>query len=97
MTNKMQRATDSGTGASNAAELYIGQWSTRNVDLFVDTSGSATLTVEVKSGAGSWRPGDSFTYSSSVSKIEQLETTYPNIRAYLDTNRNLVEMVVKDS
>lgn len=85
-------ATDSGTGAGNAATVTTGPVRT-NVDVFVDTSGSATLTVEVSPDDGStWRYLDTVSYSSSTTEMEQYDTVYPDVRAYLDQNRNVVEL-----
>lgn len=100
MAHKMQTIKDSGTGVSGAAEMKLGRFKTRNVDIFVNTTGAATLTVEVTHvGAGVWRTLQTISYDSSTQIIEQFNTTYPEIRAYLNQNRGVpgVEMVVKDA
>ena len=85
---------DSGTGSGNAAELQLG--ATRSVvDIHVDTSGDATLTVEVSTDGSTWRRLDTVSYTGASQYIEQYDTAYPHIRAYLNQNRTLVEMAAK--
>lgn len=87
-------ATDSGTGSSNAAKLDLGDLRT-NVDIHVDTSGDATLTVEVSKDNSTWRTFDTVSYSGASQEIEQYDTAYQHIRAHLNQNRTLVEMSAK--
>jgi hypothetical protein len=88
-------ATDSGTGAANAAALSLGDLRT-DLDIFVDVAGAATLTVEVSpDGGATWRQFDTVEYGAATVEVEQYDTSYPEMRAYLDANRNLVEMVSK--
>ncbi|WP_459194710.1 hypothetical protein [Halosimplex sp. J119] len=87
-------ATDSGTGSGNAAELDLGALRSA-FDVFVDTTGSATLTVQVSTDGQTWRTFETINYSSDTEMIEQFETSYQHVRAYLDQARNVVEMSAK--
>lgn len=90
---------DDGTGASNAAVMDLGSDRTL-VDIHADTTGDAMLTVEVsKNGdfSGEERTFDTVSYKGASQEIEQYETAYRYLRAYLDQNRNLVEMSVKEA
>jgi hypothetical protein len=86
--------TDSGTGASNAAQLELGPVR-KTVDFYVETSGSATLTVEVSTGGTTWREFDTVSYSGLTSEVEQYETSYRYVRAYLNQNRTIIEASAK--
>jgi hypothetical protein len=86
--------TDSGTGASNAAQLDLESVRTI-VDFYVSTSGAATLTVEVSTGGNTWREFDTVDYTSATSEVEQYETGYRFVRAYLDQNRTVIEASAK--
>lgn len=87
-------ATDSGTGSENAAELDLGALRSA-LDIHVDTSGAAQLTVEVSADGETWRPFDSVDYSGAATEVEQYETSYRYVRAYLDSSRNVVEVASK--
>lgn len=87
-------AQDSGTGSGNAAKLTLGPLR-RLVDLHVDTSGAATLTVEVSTDGTNWRTFDTVSYSSATQEVEQYDVAWEYVRAYLDSNRNLIEASAK--
>lgn len=86
--------TDSGTGSSNAAELsksttpLAPDWA---LAVFWDTSGSATLNIEVQVD-GSWETLQSKSISSADDGIEVHEVPYTEARAYLDSSRNSVTL-----
>jgi len=85
--------SDTGTGSSNAAQLALGDLR-KAVDVWVDTSGDATLTVEVSEDGGStWRQIDTQGYTGASSEIEQYETAFADVRAHLNQNRNEVVAV----
>lgn len=80
-----------GAGENNAAELDMG--ALRSIfDVFVDTSGEATLTVEVSSDGETWRPHDSIDYAGDTDEMEQFDTAFQHVRAYLDQNHTTVEI-----
>lgn len=83
--------TDS-NGSGNAASVNLGKLKT-NVDVFADTSGAATLTVEVSSDGSTWREADSVDLGSATTDLQQYHFAYPHVRAYLDTATNTVEVV----
>lgn len=86
-------ASDSGTGSANAATLDLGRLR-KAVDIHVDTSGDATLTVEVSEDDGTtWRTFDTVSYTGASQEIEQYETAFRDIRAHLNQNRNEVVVV----
>jgi len=87
-------ASDSGTGSGNAAQLDLGPIRS-SVDVHVDTSGAATLTVEVSTDGNNWRTYQTVDYGSGTATVEHFNTASGQIRAYLDSNRNLVEMSAK--
>lgn len=87
--------TDDGTGMGNAAKLDLGGHRD-NADIHVDTTGDATLTVEVSKNNTDWRELDTISYSGDSQQIEQYNTQYRYIRAYLNQNRNLVEISAKE-
>jgi len=85
--------SDSGTGSANAAQLSLGDFR-KDVDVFVDTSGDATLTVEVSEDGGTtWRELDTVSYTGASTEVEQYSTVFGDIRAYLNQNRNEVVAV----
>jgi len=88
---------DSGTGSANAAQLDLGDLR-QSFDIHVDTSGDATLTVEVSTSgkfSGEERTFASISYTGASQEIEQFETKYQHIRAFLDQNRTLVEIAAR--
>jgi len=87
-------AVDSGIGSGNAASVDLGSLRS-DVDIHVDTSGDATLTVEVSKDGGTWRTFEELSYTGASEGMEQFTTTYKHMRAYLDQNRNLVEISAK--
>lgn len=87
-------ATDSGTGSANAAQLDLGSLR-KDVDVHVDTSNDATLTVEVSTDASTWRQFDTVSYTGASTAMEQYEVAYQHVRAHLNQNRNLVELASK--
>lgn len=87
-------ATDSGTGSANAAQLDLGSLR-KDVDVHVNTSGDATLTVEVSTDASTWREFDTVSYTGGDVRMEQYEIAYRHVRAYLNQNRTLVELASK--
>lgn len=87
-------ATDRATGAPNAAQLDLGR-SRRRTDIHVDTSGPATLAVEVNVGGGDWLEYDTVSYSSATTEVEAFDIAFKLVRAYLDQNRNGITMSAK--
>lgn len=85
---------DSGTGSNNAAELDL-QPLRRGVDIHVDTSGDATLTVDVAAEGSNYRQLDTVSYSGASQEIEQYDIVWDRVRAHLNQNRNLVELSSK--
>lgn len=87
-------ATDSGTGAANAATLTLGNYR-QSANIIVDTSGTATLTVEIYVD-GVWETFYETTYDSAVGMAEIFpHVASDQIRAYLDQNRNDVTIIAK--
>lgn len=88
-------ATDSGTGGPNAAAVTLGPDRTL-LDVHVDTSGSATLTVEVSTdGGGTWLTFHTQDYASATTEVEQFRCAFDDVRAHLDQNRNGVTISAK--
>jgi hypothetical protein len=89
-------AEDSGVGSANAATATLGPLRS-SVNVHVDTSGAATLTVEVSPDGGtSWLQFDTVDYSSATTEVEAYpEVAFADVRAYLDTNRNGVTLASK--
>ena len=83
--------TDSAAGSGNAAEVDLGDLR-GEASIHYDTSGSATLTVEVSTDGTNWRELDTHTVGSADNGIRHYKTAYQHIRAYLNQNRNLVEI-----
>lgn len=84
--------TDSGTGSANAAELSKSTTPLMPDEpfaVFWDTSGAATLTIEVKVD-GSWETLQSKSISSADDGIEVHEVPYTEARAHLNQARNKV-------
>lgn len=82
------------SGSSNAASLDLGDVR-KDLDIYVDTSGAATLTVEVSKDDSTWRTFDTVDYGSDTESMEQYDIAYQYVRAYLDTATNTVEMSSK--
>lgn len=89
-------ASDSGAGSSNAAGLGLGALR-RTINVHVDTSGAATLTIEVYDPDGEqWLEFDTIDYSSATVQTEiYSHVAWPRVRAYLDANRNAVTLGAK--
>lgn len=94
VTNASEAVSDSTSenGESNAASVNLGKLKT-NVDVFADTSGAATLTVEVSTDGSTWRQADTVDIGSATTDFQQYHFAYPHVRAYLDTATNTVEVV----
>ena len=86
-------ASTTATGAGNAASLSLGHYRNK-VDILADVNGSATVTVEVQDGAGTWVPFDTFSVSSPGDTL-QVETVADDIRAYADQNLDRLELASK--
>jgi hypothetical protein len=86
--------TASGTTESNAAVVDLGS-TTKDFDVFYDTSGAATITIEVSKDNATWRPLQQIQPSSADSDIAQFDTSYRYVRAYIDQNRNALEISAK--
>lgn len=77
------------TAGTNVA-LVLGDYRT-DTDFFVDVSGSAQLTVEVRTSGGTWRSFDTVSYSSATTEVEQYSTAFAEIRARVDQNLTALE------
>jgi hypothetical protein len=86
--------TASGTTESNAAVVDLGS-TTKDFDVFYDTSGAATITIEVSKDNATWRQLQQIQPSSADSDIAQFDTSYRYVRAYIDQNRNALEISAK--
>lgn len=86
--------TDTGTGSSNAARVTLGSLR-RRVDIHADTSGAATLTVEVSVDDQTWLEYETVDYSSATVEVEAFDVAFEYVRAYLDQNRNGITMSAK--
>jgi hypothetical protein len=86
--------TDSGTGSANAARVTLGSLR-RRVDIHADTSGAATLTVEVSVDDQAWLEYETVEYSSATVEVEAFDVAFEYVRAYLDQNRNGITMSAK--
>lgn len=84
--------TTSSAGASNAATINLGDAKT-NVDVFVDVSGAADLTVEVSTDGSTWRQADTVSYGSASTDFQQYHLAYQHVRAYVSANATTVEVV----
>lgn len=89
-----EQRSDSTTasGSSNAAVVDLGPVKT-NVDVFVDTSGAADLTVEVSTDGSTWRQADTNSYGSATTDLRQYDFAYQHVRVYLSANVNTLEVV----
>lgn len=94
ITNQCEQKSEStdSAGSGNAAEIDLGRVSTK-VDVFVDTSGDADLTVEVSTDGSTWRSADTNSYTGSSSDFRQYDFAYQHVRAHLNQNINTVEVV----
>jgi len=81
---------DSTATAGNNVTFQLGGLR-KDVDLFVDVSGPAMLTVEVRQSGGSWRQFDAISYSSATTEVEQYSTAFAELRARVDQNLNALE------
>lgn len=93
ITNQCEQksATTTGAGSANAAEIDLGRVSTK-VDVFVDTSGAADLTVEVSTDGSTWREADTNSYGSASTDFRQYDIAYEHVRAYLSANVTALEI-----
>jgi hypothetical protein len=93
------KASTSLNGSSNAVELPLitprDKSGPKEFEVSVETSGAATLTVEVATTLNSdpafFTELATKSYSSATQEIIKYETSAPHIRAYLDQNTTLLE------
>lgn len=96
LSNAAEPDTTSTTssGSGNAAQVDLGRVSTK-VDVFVDTSGAADLTVEVSSDGSTWRQASTTSYGSASTDLQQFDFAYQHVRAYLSANVNTLEVTTR--
>lgn len=88
---------DNGTttaGSANAADLDLGSHR-KDVDVFYDLSGAATVTIEVSTDDTNWRQFEQFTTSGAESDVLQFSTAFRYVRVYADANLTRIEMSSK--
>ena len=86
--------TTSESNPDTYTSLVLGDYR-KSVDIWVNTSGEATMTVQVRKAGGPWRTLDEVSYNAETTEVEQYDTSYEEIRAKVDTNLNGIEMVSK--
>jgi hypothetical protein len=86
--------TGSTSTAGNNVALVLGDYR-KDTDFFVDVSGSATLTVEVRITGGTWREIDTIDYGAANTEVKQYSTSFAEIRARVDQNLNTLEASAK--
>lgn len=79
------------TGASNAAELQLGQRS--QVDVAYDLSATATVTVEASSDGSTWRQREQISTDGEGTIL--INCAFEYVRAYADSNLNSIEIGAK--
>jgi len=84
----------SSTGSGNAAQLDLGR-SRKDVDIFYDVSGAATVTIEVSKNASDWRAFSTDSPGSATTELVQIDTSYRYVRVYADSNLNTIELSSK--
>lgn len=96
-TSDKQQITDSTTSTATWISLDLGD--VRNgVDVAVDISGSATLTIQVSTTgdfAGEEFEVQTIDYSSAVVSLEQFEFRHQHVRCKVDANLNNLEMIAR--
>lgn len=85
-----------GIGSGNAAQIQMTERESL-VDVFVDVSGAATLTVEVSKDGSNWLSFDSKSYSAAAEETRQYQTAFEYIRAYVDANITKIVVSAKSS
>jgi hypothetical protein len=88
--SKTDVVTASTSSVNDDASLVLGPYR-QNVDWFVDVSGAATLTVEVRTDGGTWREFDVVEYTGATTEVEQYSTAFAEMRASVDANLNTLE------
>jgi hypothetical protein len=82
----------SGTTSTAGQDVTLTLDGRDTFDIYVDTSGDATLTVEVRSEGGTWRPFDTVSYTGASEEVEQFVTAFYDVRASVNQNLNTLEM-----
>ena len=83
------------TTAGEDISIPLGSYLTL-VDVLVDTSGGATLSIEVSNtGAfdGEETTVQTVAYDAGVTNLEQFEFAYPYVQVRVDSNLNELEIV----
>jgi hypothetical protein len=83
------------TTAGDDISIPLGSYLTL-VDILVDTSGSATLSIDVSNTgefSGEETTVQTVDYSSGVNQLEQFEFAYPFVQVSVDSNLNELEIV----
>jgi hypothetical protein len=87
-TADLSPLSDTTQSAGTDVTLTIGDLRS-NVSVAVDTSGGATLTVEVSPDGGTtWYPYDTVAYSSAVTTAEEYTVPYADVRASVGSSLN---------
>lgn len=79
-------------GSTDATPVSLQIENRTTVDLYVDVSGSATLTVEARTDQSDWRTIEIINYSSNVEVVEQLSVAFGEVRATVDQALNQLEI-----
>jgi len=83
------------TTAGDAISIPLGSYLTL-VDVLVDTSGGATLSIAVSNTGdfdGEETTVQEVTYDASVTNLEQFEFAYPFVQVSVDSNLNELELI----
>jgi hypothetical protein len=86
-------ASTNDTGSNNAASIDAAGLS--ELEVLYDTTGSATITVEVSQDSTNWYERATFSPSSAVNLAEHLPIGIRYVRAYADSNLNELEISAK--
>jgi hypothetical protein len=92
-------ATQQATTTTNgeAISIPLGSYLTL-VDISVDTSGAATLSIAVSDTgefSGEETTVQTVDYAEAVANLEQFEFAYPFIQASVDANLNELELIAR--
>jgi hypothetical protein len=88
-------ASAGGTGSANAAMITVPD-GCRTVTVGYDTSGTATVTVEVSpDGGATWYEHSTFSPSEAANAAETVTVGFDDVRAYIDQNHNSLHIGAK--
>ncbi|WIV67555.1 hypothetical protein [Natrialbaceae archaeon AArc-T1-2] len=83
-------------GKADAASIDLGPHR-KDVDVYYDVTGAATVTIEVSADGDTWRELREISTDDAETSVVSVSTSYQHVRAYADENLETIEIASKGS